>query len=148
MRSALHGSLVEISKVGVLILGKSGIGKSTFAFYLRDRNHTLVADDLVLLYRSNHKIFGFGARKARQSWQKYRNLGDASAKNYKNLTQIQVVCQLYKEKTYLQYFCEPPTIISHYLLGNLIPKILLPRQSLLKQAKIIEVFIKKLTNKD
>ncbi len=46
-RTSLHGVLVDIFTVGVLILGKSGIGKSECALELIMRGHRLVADDVV-----------------------------------------------------------------------------------------------------
>jgi len=42
-----HGVLVEVYGIGVLIVGKSGIGKSECALELLRRGHMLVADDLV-----------------------------------------------------------------------------------------------------
>ncbi|HXZ86277.1 MAG TPA: hypothetical protein VEI82_12385 [Myxococcota bacterium] len=45
----IHGSLVEVAGVGVLLLGRSGIGKSECALELVMRGHRLVADDVVLL---------------------------------------------------------------------------------------------------
>ena len=47
----LHGDLVEMHGLGVLILGKSGIGKSEAALDLISRGHRLVADDVVLVRR-------------------------------------------------------------------------------------------------
>jgi HPr kinase/phosphorylase len=43
----VHGGLVDILGVGVLLLGKSGIGKSECALDLVIRGHRLVADDVV-----------------------------------------------------------------------------------------------------
>ena len=45
----VHGSLVEVARVGVLLLGGSGIGKSECALELVMRGHRLVADDVVLI---------------------------------------------------------------------------------------------------
>ncbi len=45
----IHGVLVDVLGVGVLILGKSGIGKSECALDLVVRGHRLVADDVVVL---------------------------------------------------------------------------------------------------
>jgi HPr kinase/phosphorylase len=47
----LHGDLVEIHGLGILILGKSGIGKSEAALDLVSRGHRLVADDVVHVRR-------------------------------------------------------------------------------------------------
>ena len=43
----LHGVLVEVHGLGVLLHGKSGIGKSEAALDLISRGHRLVADDVV-----------------------------------------------------------------------------------------------------
>ncbi|WP_041087290.1 HPr(Ser) kinase/phosphatase [Jeotgalibacillus soli] len=45
--TALHGVLVDIYGVGVLITGKSGVGKSETALELVKRGHRLIADDSV-----------------------------------------------------------------------------------------------------
>jgi len=45
--TALHGVLVDVYGVGVLITGKSGVGKSETALELVKRGHRLVADDSV-----------------------------------------------------------------------------------------------------
>ena len=44
-----HGTLLEVAGVGVLLLGRSGIGKSECALDLVMRGHRLVADDVVLV---------------------------------------------------------------------------------------------------
>ncbi len=49
--TSLHGVLVDVLGVGVLILGKSGIGKSECALDLVVRGHRLVADDIVDIQR-------------------------------------------------------------------------------------------------
>lgn len=45
--TAIHGVLVDIYGIGVLILGKSGVGKSETALELIKKGHRLVADDVV-----------------------------------------------------------------------------------------------------
>lgn len=51
----IHGVLMEINGVGVLITGKSGIGKSETAVELIKRGHLLVADDAVQIKRLGHE---------------------------------------------------------------------------------------------
>jgi len=46
-RVTVHGVLVQVFGVGVLIIGKSGIGKSEAALDLIARGHRFVADDVV-----------------------------------------------------------------------------------------------------
>ena len=50
--STLHGVLVDVSGIGVLLLGESGTGKSECALDLVSRGHRLVADDIVEVSRS------------------------------------------------------------------------------------------------
>ncbi len=45
--TAVHGVLVDVYGIGVLITGKSGVGKSETALELVKRGHRLVADDCV-----------------------------------------------------------------------------------------------------
>lgn len=45
--TSMHGVLVDVFGIGLLLLGKSGIGKSECAVELVLRGHRLVADDVV-----------------------------------------------------------------------------------------------------
>jgi len=47
--ATIHGVLIGVQGVGVLIIGKSGIGKSECALDLILRGHRLVADDVVMV---------------------------------------------------------------------------------------------------
>ncbi len=49
--SSIHGVLMDVFGVGVLLLGKSGIGKSECALDLILRGHRLVADDMVYIQK-------------------------------------------------------------------------------------------------
>lgn len=46
---AVHGVCMNVSGIGILIRGKSGVGKSETAHTLIRRGHRLVADDIVVL---------------------------------------------------------------------------------------------------
>lgn len=52
--TALHGVLVDVYGIGVLITGKSGIGKSETALELVKRGHRLVADDNVEIRQEDY----------------------------------------------------------------------------------------------
>ena len=54
----LHGVLVDLYGVGVLIQGKSGIGKSECALHLVTRGHRLVADDVVDIQLRGNELVG------------------------------------------------------------------------------------------
>jgi len=59
--SSLHGVLMDVYGVGLLILGKSGIGKSECALDLILRGHRLIADDMVHIQkRSPSSLIGSG----------------------------------------------------------------------------------------
>ncbi len=59
--TSIHGVLMDVFGVGVLILGKSGIGKSECALDLILRGHRLVADDMVYIQkRSPSSLIGSG----------------------------------------------------------------------------------------
>jgi HPr kinase/phosphorylase len=57
----MHGVLMDVLGIGVLLLGKSGIGKSETALDLVVRGHRLVADDLIKLRRQGNQVVGRGA---------------------------------------------------------------------------------------
>jgi HPr kinase/phosphorylase len=50
-RTTLHGSLADVYGVGLLFVGRSGIGKSECVLDLVERGHRLVADDVVKVTR-------------------------------------------------------------------------------------------------
>lgn len=59
----LHGVFVEVFGVGVLMTGKSGVGKSESALDLIERGHRLIADDVVDIKRKpGGSLFGSGAQ--------------------------------------------------------------------------------------
>jgi HPr kinase/phosphorylase len=56
-----HGVLMDVFGVGILLLGKSGIGKSEIALDLVMRGHRLVADDIVdVTRRKQNNVYGTG----------------------------------------------------------------------------------------
>jgi HPr kinase/phosphorylase len=61
-RTTMHGVLMDVFGVGVLLLGKSAIGKSECALDLILKGHRLVADDVVELRRvTSESINGQGS---------------------------------------------------------------------------------------
>jgi HPr kinase/phosphorylase len=55
-RTTLHGSLSDVYGVGLLFVGRSGIGKSECVLDLVERGHRLVADDVVQVTRRGTDI--------------------------------------------------------------------------------------------
>lgn len=77
---SLHGVLVDVFGVGVLLLGKSGIGKSEIALDLVMREHRLVADDIVNLVRRAGDVYGHGNEMI-QHHMEIRGLGILNIKD-------------------------------------------------------------------
>ena len=75
MHVSLHGVLLDVLGVGVLILGKSGIGKTECALDLVMRGHRLVADDLIQLEKgADGVVSGFSYEEGRHHME-IRGLG-------------------------------------------------------------------------
>jgi HPr kinase/phosphorylase len=55
-KATLHGSLADVYGVGLLFIGRSGIGKSECVLDLIERGHRLVADDVVLVSRRGNDV--------------------------------------------------------------------------------------------
>ncbi len=56
----VHGVMMDVYGMGILITGKSGIGKSECALELVKRGHRLISDDVVLVKRiADDKAVGF-----------------------------------------------------------------------------------------
>ena len=61
LSASIHGVLMDVFGVGILLLGKSGIGKSEIALDLIMKGHRLVADDIVeVLRRKSGIVYGTG----------------------------------------------------------------------------------------
>ena len=64
---AVHGVCVNVSGIGILLRGKSGVGKSETAHTLIRRGHRLVADDIVVLKKlSPQTLLGTHDSKTRE----------------------------------------------------------------------------------
>ncbi|MGM9926282.1 MAG: HPr(Ser) kinase/phosphatase [Bacillus sp. (in: firmicutes)] len=73
--TAVHGVLVDIYGVGVLITGKSGVGKSETALELVKRGHRLVADDCVEIRQEDQDTLVGGAPELIEHLLEIRGLG-------------------------------------------------------------------------
>jgi HPr kinase/phosphorylase len=73
--TAIHGVLVDIYGIGVLIVGKSGVGKSETALELVKRGHRLVADDCVEIRQEDQGTLVGNAPELIQHLLEIRGLG-------------------------------------------------------------------------
>lgn len=71
----LHGSFVDVYGIGVLLIGRSGIGKSEIALDLVERGHRLVADDVVNVTRKGEGILMGAGTDLVKHFMEIRGLG-------------------------------------------------------------------------
>jgi HPr kinase/phosphorylase len=71
----VHGSFVDIYGVGILFIGRSGIGKSEIALDLVERGHRLVADDVVMLTKKKESVLMGTGTSLVQHFMEIRGLG-------------------------------------------------------------------------
>ena len=62
---SIHGVLLSIDNIGIVIRGKSGIGKSECAAELINKGAKLVADDLIIISNINGELIGSSPEKIR-----------------------------------------------------------------------------------
>lgn len=71
----VHGSFVDVYGVGVILVGRSGIGKSEIALDLVERGHRLVADDVVIFTKKRDNILMGTGKKLSKHFMEIRGLG-------------------------------------------------------------------------
>lgn len=141
----IHGVLVEVYGLGVLLLGKSGIGKSEAALDLVARGHRLVADDVVEARAvGNGRVMGSGAELIRHHME-IRGLGIINVQDLFGILAtlqqkaIQLVAEMFdwsKEERADRLGLEDET---HTILGVTLPKVRIPIRPGRSVATIIEV---------
>jgi HPr kinase/phosphorylase len=77
----IHGVMTSIYDLGVLIIGKSAIGKSECALELLKRGHKLVADDVVAVKRHSERALSGSGLKTMKHLIEVRGIGIINAKD-------------------------------------------------------------------
>jgi HPr kinase/phosphorylase len=75
LQQTIHGSLVDVYGVGLLLIGKSGIGKSEVALDLVERGHRLVADDVVVATKKEENVVIGSGTELTKHFMEVRGLG-------------------------------------------------------------------------
>jgi HPr kinase/phosphorylase len=129
---SIHGSLVDVYGIGILLIGKPGIGKSEVALDLVERGHRLVADDVVIVTREEGPILMGSGTDLVQHFMEVRGLGlvdiramfGIRAIRFQKRVEIVVNMQLWDdEKEYTRIDMIEDT---HEILGVDLPMVQLP----------------------
>lgn len=130
--STLHGSLADVYGVGLLFVGKSGVGKSECVLDLVERGHRLVADDLVLVSRrGNDVLIGCGHERSLHHME-IRGIGiiDVRAlfgiRAIRQQKRIEVVVQLEHWEEGAEYDRTGLVNDETEILGVTVPKVTVP----------------------
>ncbi len=75
LRLSIHGSFVDVYGVGIMFVGKSGIGKSEVALDLIERGHRLVSDDVTILTKKGEAILIGAGTDINKHFMEIRGLG-------------------------------------------------------------------------
>ena len=143
-RSNVHGELLEVFGIGVLIMGKSSVGKSETALDLVNRGHRLVADDMVDIMAMDNKLMGTAPDNIRH-YMEIRGLGIVNVRrlygtgSVKHTSQIELVIELEQWKSDFEY--DRLGLDDHYieLLDVKVPHIVVPVRAGRNLAMIVEV---------
>ena len=143
-RSNVHGELLEVFGIGVLIMGKSSVGKSETALDLVNRGHRLVADDMVDIMAIDNKVIGESPDNIRH-YMEIRGLGIVNVRrlygtgSVKESSQVDLVIELEQWKEDYEY--DRLGLDDHYieLLDVKLPHIVVPVRAGRNLAMIVEV---------
>ena len=73
--TTMHGSLADVYGVGLLFVGRSGIGKSECVLDLVERGHRLVADDLVYVSKRGNDVLIARGHELQRHHMEIRGIG-------------------------------------------------------------------------
>jgi HPr kinase/phosphorylase len=143
--TSMHGVLIEVYGVGVLLLGKSGIGKSECALDLVLRGHQLVADDMVYIQkRSPSSLIGSGFDVIKHHME-IRGLGIINIRSLfgveaiREQKKIELVLELLEWDTNQEYDRLGFEEEKHSILGVELPMLRIPVTPARNLTTIIEV---------
>lgn len=144
LEESIHGGLLEVYGSGVLIKGKSSVGKSETGLDLITRGHRLVADDVVEIRKIDDKLYGKSPDNIRH-FMEIRGIGILDIRrlygtgSVKTETSIDLVIELEDwedKKEYDRLGLDEDYV---YILDVMVPKLTVPVKPGRNIAMIIEV---------
>jgi HPr kinase/phosphorylase len=141
----LHGVLVDVYGVGVIIMGRPGVGKSECALELVERGHRLVADDVIFVRRRGDRfLYGEGSNVLRHHME-IRGLGIFDVKSIfgvgsvRNTKRVSLIVELEDWDSSKEYDRTGISEDSYTVLEIKLPKITVPVRPGRNMAIIVEV---------
>jgi HPr kinase/phosphorylase len=131
-QTLLHGSFIDVYGIGVLITGRSGIGKSEIALDLVERGQRLVADDVVMIVRKSENILIGSGSDVVKHFMEIRGLGliDVRAifgiRSIRYQKRIEIIVELQEWDPNIEYTRTGLDHESINILGVNLPHIKLP----------------------
>ncbi len=142
--TAMHGVLLDVFGVGIMLTGKSGVGKSETAMELIKRGHRLVADDSVLIRKIENELVGTSPDRIRY-FMELRGIGIINVKNMygsgavMNEKEIEFIMEMRPWEQDKEYDRLGDQEDFEEILGVKIPKLLIPVSPGRNLAILIEV---------
>ena len=139
-----HGVLMEVFGVGILLTGKSGVGKSETAMELIKRGHRLIADDSVIIKEIANELYG-SAPDIIRYFMELRGIGIINVKSMYGSgsvldeKKIQLVIQLENWQQGKEYDRVGDEMSTTSYFGIKVPKLTIPVSPGRNLAIIIEV---------
>lgn len=151
--TTIHAGLMDVFGMGVLVRGKSSVGKSETCLDLVIRGHRLVADDVVHIKKLDQSLLGEAPENIRH-FMEIRGLGILDIRrlygigSVKEAAEVEMVIELEDWNDDVEY--DRLGITDHYteILGVRIPSITVPVKPGRNIAMIIEVAVRNTRQKE
>lgn len=141
----VHGTTVDIMGIGAMIEGEPGIGKSETALTLIERGHSLVADDITVLRRTNEPAVVASAVDITRYHMEIRGIGIIhvpslfGVASMRRETRLDLIVRLQRQTPEMENDRSGLTPQSRDVMGVNIPVITLPVAAGRDLAHVVEV---------
>jgi HPr kinase/phosphorylase len=143
--TSVHGVLIDVLGIGILLMGKSGIGKSEAALDLVLRGHRLVADDIVEIRKRPPDVIYGGGSEIIKHHMEIRGLGIINIKDLfgisavRDAKKIELVVELVEWNEEEEYDRLGVEELRHSILDVAVPMLRVPIRPGRNITSIIEV---------